>query len=82
MDTDRNLLFAVLALQADLLDRGQFVHGCTLWAAHKDTPLAELLVRQGWLTPAHQALVEQLVEAKLRKHGGDVQASLTNAAGR
>jgi hypothetical protein len=81
MDTDRNLLFAVLALQADLLDRDHFVHGCTLWAARKDTPIAELLVGQGWLSQAHQAVVEQLVEAKLRKHDGDVQASLTNAAG-
>jgi serine/threonine-protein kinase len=76
MDTDRNLLFAVLALQADLIDRERFIPACTLWAAHKDVPIADLLVEQGWLTPAHRGVVEQLIEAKLGKHGGDVQASL------
>ena len=40
-DTDRNLLFAVLALQADLIDTQRFVQACTLWASRKDTPLAE-----------------------------------------
>ena len=50
MDTDRNLLFAVLALQADLIDRERFVQACTLWAARKNTPIAELLIEQGWLT--------------------------------
>jgi len=38
--TDRNLLFGVLALQADLIDDTQFIEGCAVWAARKDTPLA------------------------------------------
>ncbi len=81
MDTDRNLLFAVLALQADLLDRDQFVQACTLWTARKDTPIADLLVAQGWLTPAGRGVVEQLIEFKLKKHGGDARASLAAATG-
>ena len=52
MDTDRNLLFGVLALQADLITPPQFIEACTLWASRKETPLAELLVERGWLTPA------------------------------
>jgi serine/threonine protein kinase len=81
MDTDRNLLFAVLALQVDLLDRDRFVRACTLWAAHKDRPIADLLIDQGWLTPDDRADVERLLARKLKKHGGDVQASLGEAAG-
>ena len=81
MDTDRNLLFAVLALQADLLDRDRFIGACSLWAARKDTPIADLLVAEGWLSPAHRAVVEQLIEAKLRKHGGDAHKSLAEARG-
>jgi hypothetical protein len=38
MDTDRNLLFGVLALQADLLDNNQFVEACSAWAARKAPP--------------------------------------------
>jgi hypothetical protein len=76
MDTDRNLLFGVLALQADLLDPEHYVRACTLWSAQKNTPLADLLVQQRWLTPADRANVEKLFESKLKKHRGDAQAGL------
>jgi tetratricopeptide (TPR) repeat protein/tRNA A-37 threonylcarbamoyl transferase component Bud32 len=81
MDTDRNLLFAVLALQADLVDGERFVQACTLWAGQKERPIAELLIELGWLTPDDRADVERLLDRKLKKHGGDVQASLADAAG-
>src|SRR5262249_1124456 len=57
---DRNLLFGVLALQADLVDPERFVRACTMWSAQKATPLADLLVQQGWLTPEGRADVERL----------------------
>jgi hypothetical protein len=46
---DSNLLFGVLALQADLNDPGRFAEGCAAWSTRKNTPLAELLVERGWL---------------------------------
>ena len=55
MDMDRNLLFGVLALQADLLDAARFAEACTAWTARKDVPLAELLVERGWITPTDRA---------------------------
>jgi tetratricopeptide (TPR) repeat protein len=79
-DTDRNLLFGVLALQADLLDPAQFVEACTLWANAKDRRLADLLVERGWLTPEDRGHVEYLLERKLKKHGGDAHASLATVA--
>src|SRR5437868_5923815 len=33
MDTDRNLLFGVLALQVDLIDPARFAEVCSAWAA-------------------------------------------------
>jgi serine/threonine-protein kinase len=76
MDTDRNLLFGVLALQADLLTPGRFVEACTLWANQKQTPLADLLVERGWLSDADRADIQKLLGRKLKKHGGDARASL------
>jgi tetratricopeptide (TPR) repeat protein/tRNA A-37 threonylcarbamoyl transferase component Bud32 len=76
MDTDRNLLFGVLALQADLINQRQFAEACTAWSASKDTPLADLLLARGWLTPADRADVEKLLDRKLKKHGGDAHAGL------
>jgi tetratricopeptide (TPR) repeat protein len=76
MDSDRNLLFGVLALQADLIDDAQFARACSEWAGRKQLPLADLLVERGWLTSSDRADVEKLLERKLRKHKGDARASL------
>src|SRR5262245_55093608 len=76
MDTDRNLLFGVLALQAGLLTRGQFVEGCALWAMRKTVPLSELLIERGWLVAADQAHLNYLLERKVNQHGGNAHASL------
>jgi PAS domain S-box-containing protein len=75
MDTDRNLLFGVLALQADLIDAAQFIDACLLWTGRKDVPLADLLVERGWLLPADKAHVDYLLCRKLQKYG-DPRASL------
>jgi serine/threonine protein kinase len=75
-NTDLNLLFGVLALQADFLDPARFAEACSAWAARKDTPLADLLVERGWLTLGERAAVDLLLERKLRKHGGDAHAGL------
>src|SRR5262249_4556163 len=55
MDTARTLLFGVLALQLDLIGAQQFAEACTAWSARKGTPLADLLVERGWLSPADKA---------------------------
>jgi hypothetical protein len=78
MDTERNLLFGGLALQADLIDAAQFAEACTAWSRRKDLPLAELLIQRGWLTKADKPHVEYLLERKLNKHHGDVRASLAS----
>lgn len=76
MDADRNLLFGVLALQADLIEIRQFAEACTAWSARKNISLCELLIERGWLTPQDGADVEKLLQRKLQKHGGSSQASL------
>jgi serine/threonine-protein kinase len=76
MDTDRNLLFGVLALQADLIDSQQFIEACLLWSSRKDVPLADLLVERGWIVPDDRAHLDYLLGRKLHKHGGDPSASL------
>jgi serine/threonine-protein kinase len=79
MDTDRNLLFGVLALQADVITPAQFIEACTLWSSRKDVPLAGLLAERGWLTEEDKSHVEYLLKRKLGKHAGDPRASLAAA---
>jgi hypothetical protein len=76
MNTDRNLLFGVLALQADLIDAPQFIEACLLWTTRKNEHLGDLLLERGWIEPADKAHVEYLLERKLKKHGGSAHASL------
>jgi PAS domain S-box-containing protein len=76
MDTDRNLLFGVLALQADLIDATQFIEACLLWTTRKTEPLADLLVERGSIEAADKVHIEYLLERKLRKYGGNMHASL------
>jgi PAS domain S-box-containing protein len=76
MDTDRNLLFGVLALQAGLIEAPQFIEACLLWTTRKKEPLADLLLERGWIEPTDRVHVEYLLERKLQKHGGNAHASL------
>src|SRR4030095_1088448 len=80
MNADRNLLFGVLALQADVLDADQFIKVCTLWTTRKQTALADLLIELGWIASTDRADVERLMERKLKKHGGDPRAGLAAVA--
>jgi serine/threonine-protein kinase len=78
--TDRNLLFGVLALQADYLDPSRFAEACSAWASRKETPLSQLLVERGWLSADEVAEVDRFLARKLKKHAGDANASLTEVA--
>src|SRR5262245_24339627 len=78
MDTDCNLLFGVLALQADLIDSTQFIEACTLWTTRKNDHLADVLVDRGWLLPSDREHVDYLVERRMQKTGGDAKVGLAS----
>lgn len=80
MDTDHNLLFAVLALRADLLDADRFAEACRRWTSRQQVPLADLLVERGWLTPVDRDHVAYLVQRSVQKHGGEARTSLAALA--
>jgi serine/threonine protein kinase len=80
IDTDRNLLFGVLALQGDMIDAEQLAEACTAWSARKDRLLGDVLVERGWISLDDRRLVDQLLERKLKKHAGDAHRSLISAA--
>jgi serine/threonine protein kinase len=76
VNVDRNLLFAVIALQDDLINQAQFADVCAGWAVRLDRPLPELLIERGWITPQDRDDVERKLERKLKRHKGDVRATL------
>ncbi len=78
---DRNLLFGVLALQDDLITPGQFTDVCAGWVLRTNVPLARLLVERGWINEDDREDIERKLERKLKKHAGDVRATLADEAG-
>lgn len=78
MNTDRNLLFGMISMQAGLIDAGQFVEIVASWATRKHTALAQLLIERGWIDEADRSHVEYLLERQLTKHDGDAPSSLSS----
>ena len=79
-DTDRNLLFGLLALQNGLIDQARLVGAFQAWTLDKGRPLAEHLVAMGHLDADDRAAVEALVARHLKKHGGSTERSLAAIA--
>jgi serine/threonine protein kinase/tetratricopeptide (TPR) repeat protein len=72
----RNLLFGLLALQNNFIDRDALLAAFNTWLADKSRPLASILSERGSLDRSRQALLEALVGEHLRLHGGDPERSL------
>ena len=75
---DRHLLFGLLALQKGLIHQGQLVAAFQAWTLDMSRTLADHLEARGDLDADDRAAVEALVGRHLKRHGGDVEASLSS----
>jgi serine/threonine protein kinase/tetratricopeptide (TPR) repeat protein len=73
---DRNLLFGILALQLDFIDRDRLVSALHAWVLEKHKPLGQILVEQRALAEPRRTLLEALVAEHLRQHDDDPEKSL------
>ncbi|MFO0954091.1 MAG: tetratricopeptide repeat protein [Isosphaeraceae bacterium] len=80
-DSDRNLLFGILALQMDFVTRDALVAGMNAWVLAKDRPLGQILQDQGALDPRDRALLEPMVARHIERAGGDASKSLAVLSG-
>ena len=55
---DRNLLFGILALQMDFVERDALIAAMNAWVLRKDQPLGEILVQQGALAEDERRLLD------------------------
>lgn len=78
-DADRNLLFVLLGLQMDFVNREQVVAAMQPWMLDRTRSLGEILMQQGVLTERVRGLLDDLVREHIERHGGDVQKSLAAA---
>ena len=73
---DRNLLFGIVALQMNFINRDQLVAGMNAWVLEKHKPLGQILSEQGALPPDDKVAIESLVERHLLRHDNDPERSL------
>jgi len=75
---DRNLLFGVLALKLDLIDRDQLVAAMNEWATDKSKSLGDILVARTDITDKDLSALETLVASHLSKHDNQPQRCLAD----
>lgn len=78
MDSDRNLLFGIISMQAGLITSEQFVDTCARWANRKDAAIADLLIEHGLINETDRSHVDYLVQRRIEKCAGDLQVSLAS----
>jgi serine/threonine-protein kinase len=76
---DRNLLFGILALQMDFINRDALIRAMNAWVLEKVKPLGQVLFEQGALSAEAREGLERIVELHLGAHGGDPERSLAAA---
>ncbi len=77
-ESDRNLLFGVLALQMDFITRDALIAAMHAWVLEKGKPLGRILVERTDLDEHDYALLEPLVAKHVERHGGDPERSLAS----
>lgn len=74
--SDRNLLLAILAVQMDFVSPTELIEAMNAWILDKARPIDVILEERGALYREHRELLEPLVDAHIRRHGGDATMSL------
>jgi serine/threonine-protein kinase len=73
---DRNLLFGIVALQMDFINRDQLVAAMHAWVLEKQKPLGQILSQQAALSEGDTEAIELLVRRHLLRHDNDPGRSL------
>jgi hypothetical protein len=76
VDASRNLLFGLLALQNNFIDRDALLDAFNRWTRDKVRPLGEILFERAALTRDEFALLDALVAKRLERFANDPQKSL------
>jgi serine/threonine protein kinase len=77
---DRNLLFGILALQMEFIQRDALIAAMNAWLLDKARPLGQVLVEQQALRPEQRQVLDQLVAMHLECHDNDPEKSLAAVA--
>jgi serine/threonine-protein kinase len=75
VESERNLLFGILALQNGLVDQVDLIAAFQSWSKQRTRPLAEVLVERGALSEDDREMIGGLVRRHVEKRGGADECS-------
>jgi eukaryotic-like serine/threonine-protein kinase len=75
-ESDRNLLFGVVALQMNFISRDALIAAMNASVLEKDKPLGRILVERGDLDERGFDLLDPLVTEHVQRYGGEPERSL------
>lgn len=75
--TDKNLLFCILALQVDKIRLEQMREAIQTWVDNKNLNIGEILVSRKAIPAGDCEILEQMVNRHIEVHGGDPRKSLS-----
>ncbi len=76
LQTDRNLLFGIVALRMNLIDRSELLAATRDWVKDRTRTLGQVLQARSALADHDSSLVDALVERHLEQNQDDVERSL------
>jgi serine/threonine protein kinase len=81
VSADRHLLFGLLALQNEFIEKKALVAAFGIWVADRSKSLDQILVENAALSDEMRLLLNKLVDQHVRVRGEDLQASLNAISG-
>jgi hypothetical protein len=75
-NSDCNLVFGMLALQMNFVNRDELIRAMHAWVLDKQQSLGQILLREGHLTEKQHQALEFLLEQHLLLHDNDPEKSL------
>src|SRR5437764_14681078 len=75
---DRNLLFGIMALQMDFINRDALIAAMNAWVLDKSKSLGHILGAQGALREEDRNLLDVLIKRHLQMHGDNIERSLAS----
>jgi serine/threonine-protein kinase len=80
VETERDLLFGILALQNGLIEQADLIAAFQCWTKERSRPMGQVLVERGALSQNDRTMLDGLVRRHVEKQGGEPQRSAEDMA--
>jgi serine/threonine protein kinase/tetratricopeptide (TPR) repeat protein len=77
-NSDRNMLFGVVALQLNFVNHQQLIQAMSAWVVEKSKSIGQIMVEQGAIDESDRSMLDNLLDRQISAHAGSVKDSLAS----